>query len=278
MERMLACCADPWKGIELGEALVAVSAAGYDGVEGFDELYRDYAEKVEIAKLLLTKRNLKLATLTGRGDIIYPDKRANILKDNLRLAEFLSRMGAESLVLETGSREIVESIRDDFRAAAETLNELGKRCGEYDLYFCIQPRMGDRIQTEEEIDRILNAVETHDVSLCLDTGQLHRAELDPVSIVKVYGSCIKHLHCSDVPFPPLPGDEPETTAARDFCPPGQGVVDFPGLANGVQSMRDLRWIAARFDAGEDDVDAEIGNARDYLKKLFARGENREPTQ
>jgi sugar phosphate isomerase/epimerase len=266
-----ACHADAWKPLEWEEALDDVSKAGFTGVEGIDELYRDYAEKVELAKRPLTQRDLHLIALSNRAEIVNPDLRAEILRDALRLAEFLQRMGADYLILETGSRDIVESLRRDFHVAAETLNELGKRCSEYDIHFCVQPRCGDRIQTAEEIDRILNEVDTREVFLCLDSGQLHLAEQDPVFIVKTYGACVKHLYFSDVPFPAHPGSDPEEKPERQICPPGQGAVDFPGLRDVLQSLAYAGWIAARFDAADEDPAEEIRTVRKYLETLFHPG-------
>lgn len=269
--RKYACHADVWKPSNWEEALDDVALAGFTGVEGVGDLYRDFAEKVELAKSPLTQKKLRLIALSTRAEIVNSELRGEILCESLRLAEFLRRMEADYLILETGSRNIIENVRRDFHVAAEALNELGKRCSEYDVHFCIQPRCGDRIQTAEEIDRILNEVDTREVFLCLDSGQLHLAEQDPVFVLKTYGACVKHLQFSDVPFPSLPGSDPKEQPKRQLCPPGQGVVDFPGLREGLQSLSYSGWISTRFDAGEDDPAEAIRTARRYLQTLFESG-------
>lgn len=267
MERIqLVCHADAWDMDDWPHALDAAANAGYFGVEGFENLYHDYFNRVEAGKLILTQRRLQLTALSGRGDLVFPDSRDEIIEECLRIAEFLQRLGAEHLVLETGSRIVVENIRHDFRVAAETLNELGKRCKDFNVNLCIQPRVGDRIQQEEEIDRILNEVDEREVFLCPNTGQLLRAEMNPTEILKIYGSCIKHIHLSDIPMPPLP-DSPEADR-RTFCPPGQGIVEFEGVIDALQSIRYEGCATVRFDPGEYDSSQEIIQAKRYLEKLF----------
>lgn len=260
----IACHADVWDGDDWLPFLDAAAEAGYDGVEGVEYLYRRYSDEVELGKILLTSRRLRLLALSERGDLVIPDKREEIIKTCLRLVEFLQRIGADILILETGSRIIAENIRHDFRVAAATLNELGKRCKDFNVNLCIQPRVGDRIQQEEEIDRILSELDEREVFFCPDTGQLLRAEMDPAEILKIYGSCVKHIHLSDVPMPASP-DSPETES-RTFCPPGQGIIDFEGIIAALQSIRYTGCAAVRFNPDERDSMEQDPMEQDHIGK------------
>ena len=79
-------------------------------------------------------------------------------------------------------------VSDNLARIEELVNALG-------LELVVHPHAGTLIEREEEIERLLAATE---VPLCLDTGHLAIAEVDPVELVHRHGGRIKHVHLKDV--------------------------------------------------------------------------------
>ncbi len=265
--KLLSCHARPWESLPWEEALERLGGLHCPAIEGFDSIYEQFREKVELAQDRLRKEKLQWIALSARGNLANPENHGAILKDAMLRTEFLHRMGASFLIMETGPREIFQSVRQDFQIVINLLNELAKRCSDYDIQFCVQPRVGDRMQTEDEIDRILTGVDTRDVTLCPDTGHLYRAELDPVHILKIYGSCIRHIHLSDIPKPAEPGERVGRDAERIFCPPGEGLLDFQRILHELYTLNYEGWITFTFDPGERDPEDDVKTAWNFLDTL-----------
>lgn len=267
-----ACHTRAWKTERWEEALEEIAGLGYAGAEGVSALIDLYADKTEMARKHLQERNVKLAALAGEGAFTHPDRREEILRRISALAAFLQKLDSHHLVVETGPRAVVESISQDFKVMAATLDELGKRCLDFhDVYLCVMPRRGSRIESGEEIDRLMNQVDLDAVFLGLDTGHFPRIEEDPAIILKTYGECVRHLHFSD----PVPEDEEER--ARGDEPPscgglGQGTMNFTAIQRILEEIDYRGWITVVFDAGREPPRETAGRSKTFLDQLFGMGE------
>ncbi len=268
----IACYIDP-NSPEWEEELESVTKLNFSGIEGFEALYKNYADQVELGQLMLTQRNIQLIALNGAGDFVIPEKRREILHNFHPVTNFLHRIGAQYLIINTGSPHIVEDIRRDFKVAAQTLNELGKQCQEHEIYACIQPAIGSRIATEEDIDRIMNQVDTREISLCPDTAQLHYAQLDPVHILKIYGECVRHIHLSDIPHAEDPTFFSSDKNARPinettWCAPGKGIIDFNGILNMLHSLKYSGWLTIKCGDADQPPTESAAFAKNYIENIL----------
>ena len=66
------------------------------------------------------------------------------------------------------------------------------------LRTCLHNEVGTEIATEESISR---ALESSEVSLCLDTGHLVAAGGDPLAVLKRVGRADSHIHLKDARVP-----------------------------------------------------------------------------
>jgi inosose dehydratase len=96
----------------------------------------------------------------------------------------------------------------------------------------VHPHAGSRLEFEDEIDRFL--AET-DLDLCLDTGHLAYARVDPVALIARAAPRIGHVHLKDVDGAVLARvdgaglDFWAAVEAGIFCPLGSGIVDLGGV-------------------------------------------------
>ncbi len=267
----IACHSLAWEQMPWEEAFDALAEAGFCAIEGFCEAQKTFRDKIEKAQHELEWRGLKWLGLPYRGNLAHPENGLTIRKEVLSLAAFLRGIRGSFVVVEIESREEIQSIRQDFRIAAETLNELAGYCSDYDIQIGVQPRVGSRIQSEEEIDRLLNLVDLHDVFFCPDTGHLQMAEMDPARIISIYGSCIRHVHCSDVPAPIPPGERDPEEAVRIFCPPGQGILDFAAIMKALKSHAYTGWLSVLYETGNENPALEAIQARQFLQSILEGG-------
>lgn len=268
----IACHSLAWEQTSWEKAFDALAETGFCAIEGFCEVQKTFRDKIEKAQHELERRGLEWLSLPYRGNLAHPENRTAIRDEVLSLAAFLRGIRGLFVVVEIESREEIQSIRQDFQIAAQTLNELAGFCSDYDIQIGVQPRMGSRIQSEEEIDRLLDRVDTRDVFLCPDTGHLHMAEMDPARIISIYGSCIRHVHCSDVPAPIPPGVQDPEVTVRSYCPPGKGILDFAAIVKALKTQDFTGWLTVQFEAGNENPAPEALQAKQYLKSILPGGD------
>jgi inosose dehydratase len=118
--------------------------------------------------------------------------------------------------------------------------------------------MGTRIQTTDEIERLLELV---DLPLLLDSGHLLAAGGDPVACLRAWRDRIDHVHIKDVDLRVLHGTRDWPQAWRDgaFCELGTGDVDLAGFLAGLDGYSG--WLVVEQDwvprPGADDGEAQI---------------------
>ena len=101
--------------------------------------------------------------------------------------------------------------------------------------------MGTVIQTEDEIDRMMDS--TKNVGLLLDTGHLTFAGGDPLRALKRHAKRIVHVHCKDIRKDKLAQAKQQDLSFLDavlgdvFAVPGDGSIDFDPILNGIGRAR-----------------------------------------
>jgi inosose dehydratase len=94
----------------------------------------------------------------------------------------------------------------------------------------------------DEVEALFADVDHECIGMCLDTGHLANAGIDPVSAIDHFSDRIDHVHFKDVNGLVLAQAREEgwdfwqAIAAGIFCPIGDGVVDFPGVIGALSSI------------------------------------------
>ena len=123
---------------------------------------------------------------------------------------------------------------DGWPAFTTRLDELAARLEDAGLKLAYHHHMGTVVQTEDEIDRLMESCGPR-VALLLDTGHLTFAGGDPVRVAVRHAGRIAHVHCKDIRRVVL-----ERSLNRDcsfldavldgvFTVPGDGCVDYPAV-------------------------------------------------
>ena len=122
----------------------------------------------------------------------------------------------------------------DLHAAAEICADAGFRVS-------VHPHAGTYLETESEIRRMMDSLDTSLVGLCLDTGHVRFGGGDPVALARDYADAITHVHLKDC----------RVSVLREVAATGGGMEE------------DLR-AGAFVDLG--DGDSEIAQVVDVLRE------------
>jgi inosose dehydratase len=134
------------------------------------------------------------------------------------------------------------------RALHAAVRAVAAVAGEAGLEGVVHPHAGSFIEFADEIEAVAEVA-----PLCLDTGHLAFAGLDPVALVARFAGRVGLLHLKDVDAGvrgavlARGGGFWEAVAAGVFCPLGAGVVDLDGLAAALRAAGYEGWATVEQD-------------------------------
>jgi inosose dehydratase len=139
----------------------------------------------------------------------------------------------------------------------------------------IHPHAGGYIEFADELDRIAADIPAEVAGLCLDTGHLDYAGMDPVETIRRFADRADYLHFKDID--PVTYMDVMSRRIRFFeacaegvmCPIGRGRIDYPGLRRmlteigyggyiTIEQERDPRHAGATL--------ADLTASRDFLRQ------------
>lgn len=146
-----------------------------------------------------------------------------------------------------------KTVADNVRRITAVAGDLGLRC-------VFHHHVGTYVETPEEVEILLNEVDSGELGLCLDTGHYYYGGGNPVDAVSRYGPRVEYLHLKDVNPRTLEGVRSERLGFLEgvrrgvFCELGAGAVDFHALQRELDVQGYNGWAVVEQDV-EQDVDA-----------------------
>jgi inosose dehydratase len=253
----------------LETCLAEARAAGFEGVELGCKFPRTAPE----LRAALAPHGLALVSGWYSASLLVRD--ANAEFEAMRPhRELLDALGCEVVVVaettrcihgERGTRLSQRPVLApaDWPRFAGRLEELGKRLQDVGLRLAYHHHMGTVVQTEDEVDRLMDACDDS-VSLLLDTGHLTFAGGDPVRAATRHAGRIAHLHCKDVRLAVLSRSVNRDSSFLDavldgvFTVPGDGCVDYPGVLEPVARAGYRGWLVV-----EAEQDPAVAPSAEY---------------
>ncbi|AXG82490.1 sugar phosphate isomerase/epimerase family protein [Streptomyces paludis] len=237
----------PWQ-----RFLDEVAEAGYEWIELGP--YGYLPSDPERLRAETAKRGLKVSAgtvFTGlhHGPAVWEKTWAHVAD----IAALTQEMGAEHLVVipsfwrDDKTGEVLEDSTltpQQWRDLTAQTERLGREVRDrYGLSIVVHPHADTHIDSEENVNRFLDATDPDLVSLCLDTGHYAYCGGDSVKLIETYGERIGYLHLKQV--------DPEILAdvvANEvpFGPAvGRGVMCEP--PTGVPALEPVLAAAAKLD-------------------------------
>jgi sugar phosphate isomerase/epimerase len=156
---------------------------------------------------------------------------------------------------------------DVLAVAAGILQEEGVRAG-------LHNHVGTWIETEEEIEAVLDAVDPGLLGASFDIGHLAWAGIDPVDMIRRHADRIVDLHVKDLPADIVAAwlrePRPYTDVATEdfFREPGRGDLDIDGVLAALPD--DFGgWIILEVDQVHGDPDESARASRAWVERTFA---------
>jgi inosose dehydratase len=203
----------------------------------------------------LSRRNLRIATISFGGPADNPARHAEIEKSAREACRFLNRFGATELVTFSPGRVNKVLEREHIRRACEFYNRLGDICAEYGIRTGMHNHsQGQLIEAQDEIELLLKLTDPKKFHWCPDTVHLYMAGCDIEMLFRKYAHRLIFFDLVDARYEyqtadmRLPNGKVEKAGSqngtfmlsnRDY---GDGEVDLQGIMRILKSVGYKGWI------------------------------------
>ncbi len=251
-----------------------MALAGFTGCEVGGRYPRDTA----VLKKALALRGMEIAS-AWFSSFLLTQPYEQVEKDFIAHCSFLKTMGARFCnVAEQGNsvqgkldvpvfEGKPENTAEQWKLLTEGLDKLGKVAKDMGMTMTYHHHMGTGVQTEAEIDRLMENTNPDYVWLLYDTGHLVCSGEDYLGILKKYMSRIRHIHLKDVRLDVRQRVIDEKMSFLDgvragmFTVPGDGDVDFAPIFDYVNKSDFDGWYIV-----EAEQDPAKANPLEYAQK------------
>jgi inosose dehydratase len=271
----ISCHLITW-GEHFEQGLREVEELGFHACEPFPRDALAYEQRPEEFQELLASYHLRLSALYGGGRFGDPTRREEIEAYNTRLARFLAAIGVDRLVFGPGGpRRPGGTTEEELREAAKTINEAARACYDLGVLACVHPHLGTEIETEPEIDLIMELTDPRYVFFCPDTAHLTGAEIDVPRMIRRYGERMRYMHIKDLRAGVIEERRNQkagfnlqsgTERLPIFCELGRGVIDYGPIMKALQDVGYHDWITVEIDVSLTTPKESLRICRDYLQE------------
>ena len=147
----------------------------------------------------------------------------------------------------------------DLRRAVGRVAEIARAAG---LCPVLHPHAGTYVEFEDEIEPLLDIAD-----LCLDTGHLAYAGIDPAEAARSWRP--RYLHLKDVDLALAGPDFWGSVAAGAFAPLGAGSVDLAAVLAALADYEGVAVVEQDRRPGAGDPVADLRASREHLEGLLA---------
>lgn len=222
----------PWQ-----QVIDEIAASGLPALELGPVGY--FPEEPETIRQLLADRGLLSAGSLIFDDLHDPAARDRLLGITDRVCRLIVASGGTILSLidkpdavrvATAGRPAGAPRLDDehWTAMIDQITAIAARARDLGVHPVVHPHVGGYIEFEDEIERLVTDT---DLDLCLDTGHLAYARMNPVVMLERHADRLAHVHFKDIRPDVLARVDGEhltfwkAIEADIFCPIGEGLVD-----------------------------------------------------
>ena len=263
------------------------AAAGYTAIDLGPVGY--FPTDPRILKEELSSRGLSLSAGNLFDPLTDPAAFPAVVDKTRRACEILSALGAPRFVIidcvstergrTAGRSDAAPRLdRASWKAMMERIAEIARITrDDYGVSSSLHAHGGCYIEFEDEIDRAMNDLSPDLVGLCVDTGHAAYAGIDPVALIRRYGSRLIHMHFKDID-PDVraaclaEGTDFFSAIARGiFCPLGRGMVDFAGVRDALADVGYGGLIVIEQDVDPAGDASPLDNARESYRYLASVG-------
>lgn len=253
----IGCQIGVWGG-SVEDAIRGMGAVGIDGIEVFTNHLKPYYGMEKEAQKFFEDNNIELSgAYFGHEKFISPEGEEDVVSEASAAAEFLGKVGSSFIILNGGvsKEQKPEGFSDDdFKQLGKTMNSIGKAVAEHDVSACIHPHAGCMIESPEDLDRLLEHLDTSLVGLCPHPAHQVIAGFDPYEMYEKHSELVRYLHIGAI-------DADQKGALL-----GEGILDQKRLMNAVLDAGYDGWII--IESSKEDVEPKdyVLHAKRYIEE------------
>ncbi len=259
-----------------------MALAGFTG----SEIGNKYPKDVETLKHKLDVRGMRICNAWFSSLLLSEGYEATI-EAFIKHRDFLHALGAKVI----GASEQGNSIQgkdvsifgekpvytdEQWELIRKGFNEMGRLAKEKGMYFTVHHHMGTGVQTEAEIDKLMEITDPDLVYLLFDTGHLSFSGEDVLGVLRKYVHRTKHVHLKSIRKDVIEDAKVkgysflDSVRAGSFTVPGDGDFDFTPVFDILDEAGYEGWVVV-----EAEQDPAVANPYEYA--LIARNYIREKT-
>jgi inosose dehydratase len=256
-------------------------AAGFDNVETFIHYFKEAWEKNDPSLIAprIAEIGVNFVTISNGGPMEMhfedPSKHEKIIEEHVRLAKFVKTFGCTHLKCNAGPRRQMGSTGADLREMSKVYNELGRRIADVGIQFAPHAHMWSQFESRREVEYILEHTNPSQVFFVLDTGHITLGGMDPVKLARELKSRVVEFHLKDTHERHRGGagvriERNDKMAEPVFFALGTaGGVDFPALADHLESSKWSGWLTCELDSSPMRPPIEGARInRAYMRETF----------
>jgi inosose dehydratase len=237
------------------DMLDVIKDVGFDGFRfvGWPEALQKYDLSPAFLDRELSKRNLRIATLSFHGDAHDTSRHAAIDKAAHGACTFLKHFGATEMVVFSPKRPNKVLVREYLRVACDYYNRLGDLCAGYGIRCGLHNHsQGQLVESQDEVELMLKLTDPKRFGWAPDTVHLYMAGCN---IPELFDKYAARLVCMDF----IDG---KYEFQREPMKLANGKVEPPGSQNGT-------FMLSNRDLGEGEVDFQ--HLTRALKRVAYKG-------
>lgn len=210
---------------------------------------------------------IRLSSLYVNGEFVNPVRREAELGTIGGLLRVLKGFGAPVLVLGGGppERNGRRHTAEDYAAFCDTLGEIGRRSNDVGIATVYHPHLDTFVERRDQLDRVMDRLDTRLAGLCIDPAHLVWTDSDPVDALKTYMSAVRYMHFKDTRVDPSLTGWARYAA---FCELGAGVVDLPALVDVLLDAEYDGLAIIELDASQKTAEQSTLESIDYVRKTL----------
>lgn len=255
------------------QCISEMALAGFTGCEVGNKYPKDTA----VLKKALELRGMQICNAWFSSFLLtkpYEEVKAEFIKH----ISFLKEMGAKVVGISEQSYSIQGTDKpvfdakyvmndDEWKLFCDGLNKLGKVANDMGIALTLHHHMGTVVQTEAEIDRMMENTDPELFGLLFDSGHLAYCGEDYMSVLKKYAKRIKHVHLKDIRPDKVKKVKDEHLSFLQgvrlgtFTVPGDGAIDFTPIFDVLAETGYEGYVLV-----EAEQDPAIANPFEYALK------------
>ena len=245
----LAYSAITWGGKD-ALAIREISELGFKGIQLRANAVPVYKDKIQNLQALLKHHNLTLAMFSSGNVEIDPAKETSTIAAHMVNANFVKSLGGKAMQLTNNVRpKDRKPTNEELIRLATVMNEIGKQTLAVGVQATYHNHMGQLGETPEEVDTIVQHLDTKYVKLLLDIAHYHQGGGDPAQAVLKYKDIIHAVHLKDVQCPKV--ETPTDAKSYRFVELGQGKVNIKGVLENLAKIKFDGWAVVELDGVPD---------------------------